>query len=177
MAILTYSASGKVVRHRVPILLNLMMNCSMDSSGFCFNRAKSTPSKVAIPPYLSFRDKVSYKDLFCALLGGSTLGCSNRGSSTLGGSILGCLNLGGSTLGGSILGCSILGCLNRGGSTLGGSTPSGSATVYSTQGCSILGVSIMGILGLVLLGLSSEPITGLIGYPIGISTFVATTSI
>ena len=41
MAILIYSASGKVVRHHVLTLLNLMMNCSVDSSGFCLNRAKS----------------------------------------------------------------------------------------------------------------------------------------
>jgi hypothetical protein len=41
MAILTYSASGNVVWHYVLILLNLIMNCSADSSGFCFNRAKS----------------------------------------------------------------------------------------------------------------------------------------
>jgi hypothetical protein len=41
MAILTYFAFGNVVRHRVLILLNLIMNCFADSSGFCFNRAKS----------------------------------------------------------------------------------------------------------------------------------------
>jgi hypothetical protein len=42
MAILMYSAFGNVVRHHVLILLNLIMNCFADSSGFCFNQAKST---------------------------------------------------------------------------------------------------------------------------------------
>ena len=41
MAILIYFASSKVVRHRVLILLHLMMNYFANSSGFCFNRAKS----------------------------------------------------------------------------------------------------------------------------------------
>jgi hypothetical protein len=41
MAILTYSASGRVVRHHVLILLTLIMNCSADSSGFCLNQSKS----------------------------------------------------------------------------------------------------------------------------------------
>ena len=41
MAILIYLASGKVVRHCVLTLFNLMMNCSADLSSFCLNRARS----------------------------------------------------------------------------------------------------------------------------------------
>jgi hypothetical protein len=41
IAILIYSAFGRVVRHhRVLTLLNFIINCSADSSCFCFNRAK-----------------------------------------------------------------------------------------------------------------------------------------
>ena len=36
-----FITGNNVVWHRVLILLNLIMNCSANSSGFCFNRAKS----------------------------------------------------------------------------------------------------------------------------------------
>uniref|UniRef100_A0A2N9HXN7 Uncharacterized protein n=1 Tax=Fagus sylvatica TaxID=28930 RepID=A0A2N9HXN7_FAGSY len=109
-----------------------------------------------------------------SILGGSIIGCSNRGGSILGGSILGgsilgCSNQGGSILGGSILGGSTLGCSNRGGSTLGGSILG-----CSTLGGSNRGDSTLGVLRLMLVDLSSEPITRLTRYPMGISTFVVT---